>query len=248
MNADAETTNPAAPTGRFLPDYDQYPDPLGIAGLTISHFDVGDVLGAGALHRVARLVAADDDRRDEQPQLVDLAGVEERAGQARAALQQQRLHAAIAELLERVADPLCVGRTLDADHLDAGRLERLGGCAVRGARDDDDRRHVAGGLHERRVERQPRGRVEHDAVGLAVDVRTGDATTVDLTKSKKRLTNSPGSCSVPTNWMPYSLICPEAGYNRVPRSNRLPSLNIEMRSNSDTSIPMNGSSAELAKS
>src|SRR5215208_7448902 len=39
---------------------------------------VGDPLDALALQRVARRAAAEDQRRDEEPQLVDLAGVEER--------------------------------------------------------------------------------------------------------------------------------------------------------------------------
>src|SRR3954452_16006554 len=50
---------------------------------------VGDVLDALALERVAVLAAAEDHRREEQPHLVDLARVEERARQMRAALEQQ---------------------------------------------------------------------------------------------------------------------------------------------------------------
>ena len=54
---------------------------------------VGDRLGALALERVARGAAAEHDRREEQADLVDLAGVEERAGQVRAALEQDRADA-----------------------------------------------------------------------------------------------------------------------------------------------------------
>ena len=50
------------------------------------------------------LRAAEHDGRDEQPQLVDLARVEERAGQMRPALQQHRGDAARAELVERASD------------------------------------------------------------------------------------------------------------------------------------------------
>src|SRR3954468_20643398 len=46
---------------------------------------IGDLLDALALERVARCAAPDQDRRQEEPDLVDLAGVEEAAGQVRAA-------------------------------------------------------------------------------------------------------------------------------------------------------------------
>src|SRR3954467_39175 len=61
---------------------------------------VGDALDATALERVARLAPADDERREGQPPLVDLPGVEERAGEMRPALEQDRRHVAVAELLE----------------------------------------------------------------------------------------------------------------------------------------------------
>ena len=47
-------------------------------------------LDALALERVARRAAAEQQRREEEAHLVDLAGVEERAGQVRAALEQDR--------------------------------------------------------------------------------------------------------------------------------------------------------------
>src|SRR5207253_2196938 len=61
---------------------------------------VGDVLDALALQRVARLTAAEHQRREEQADLVDLAGVEEGAGQVRAALQQDRGQAHVAQAVE----------------------------------------------------------------------------------------------------------------------------------------------------
>ena len=67
---------------------------------------VGDLLDALALERVAGAAAAEQQRRDEQPRLVDLAGVEERAGQVRAALEHERGDRLLerAELVERVGD------------------------------------------------------------------------------------------------------------------------------------------------
>src|SRR4051794_26549952 len=64
---------------------------------------VGDPIHASALQRVARGAAADDQRRQEQADLVDLAGVEEGARQMRAALEQDRGDVEGAELVERRA-------------------------------------------------------------------------------------------------------------------------------------------------
>src|SRR5680860_351392 len=64
---------------------------------------VRDALHALALHGGLGLAAAGQDRGDEYPRLVDLAELEEAAGQVGPALQQQRLDVARAELVE------CVG-------------------------------------------------------------------------------------------------------------------------------------------
>ena len=60
------------------------------------------------------------------------------------------------------------------DHLGAGGLERVGGEARGGPRDDDDQRHLVRAADELGVERQPRLGVEDDARRLpevAVDAR-----------------------------------------------------------------------------
>src|SRR3954469_20877363 len=93
-----------------------------------------DAVDARARNRGAGAAAAGHDRRDERVVLVDLAGVEERAGQVRTALEQHGLDVALAELLERRAHALRVGRPLHADHLDAGGLELAGGRAGGAAR------------------------------------------------------------------------------------------------------------------
>src|SRR5579859_7767389 len=61
---------------------------------------VGDVLDALALERIARAASAEQDRRHEQPHLVDLAGIQERTGELRTALEQQRGHARGTEQIE----------------------------------------------------------------------------------------------------------------------------------------------------
>src|SRR4051812_36373441 len=129
---------------------------------------VGDELHAAALERVARLAPADDQGREEQPRLVDLPGVEERAGEVRAALEQDRGHVAVAELLERRADAGVLVLAGGDEHLRARRLECAGLLARRGARDHDGQRDLRGRLDELAGEREPRERVEHHAARLAM--------------------------------------------------------------------------------
>src|SRR3954454_11129450 len=86
---------------------------------------VGDVLDALALERIARLPAAEDHRREEQPHLVDLAGVEERAGQVRPAPGRRGGNAHLAEPVERVAPPRRLVLARRHHDLRARALERL---------------------------------------------------------------------------------------------------------------------------
>src|SRR4051812_10620983 len=130
---------------------------------------VGDLLDALPLERVARGAPADEQRRQEQPDLVDLARVEERAGDVRAALEQDRRDLAVAELVERRAHPGGLVLADGDDDLGARGLQRVGLVAWRGARDDDGQRRLGAGLDELAGQRQPGERVEDDAPRLAVD-------------------------------------------------------------------------------
>ena len=105
--------------------------------------------------------------RQEQPDLVDLAGVEERPGEVRAALEQDRGDAGGAELVQRRDDARGLVLAGGHDHVDAVGLQRVGGGARRGARDDDGQRDLAGVAHQLGVERQAAQRVEHDPPRLA---------------------------------------------------------------------------------
>src|SRR3954468_3035312 len=130
---------------------------------------VGDPVDAAALQRVARGAAADDQRGEEQAHLVDLTGVEERAGQVRPALEQDRGHAERAELVERRAHAGGLVLAGGDDDLRAGGLERVGVLARRRPRDDDGQRDLRRGAHELAAQRQPGGGVEDHAARLAVD-------------------------------------------------------------------------------
>src|SRR4051794_24813668 len=121
-------------------DQDVVADLLGRVGQRTARG--ADQLEPGALDRTARLTAAGDDRRDEHAHLVDLAGVQECARQVRAALEQQRLDVARAELVERGADAGGLVLAGDGDDLGAGGRERLGAGARGGARADDDERRL----------------------------------------------------------------------------------------------------------
>ena len=110
------------------------------------------------------LRAAEHDRRDEQADLVDLAGVEERAGQVRAALEQDRGDAR-ARRAGRARSARARARSRRwrrSPRRPAASSASVAG-ARRGARDDDGQRHLGGAADELGVERQPRLGVEHDA-------------------------------------------------------------------------------------
>src|SRR5918996_4937 len=132
------------------------PDPLPFDGersLRILH-----PLRAGSGDQ--RAPAAENARCGEEPQLVDLAGVEECARQHRTSLEQNARDLAPAELRQRRADALRA-RAADDDHLDAGVTEGLDSIARGAGRGDRVR---AGRLPavmrarlERDVERRPSG-------------------------------------------------------------------------------------------
>src|SRR5215211_2098188 len=86
---------------------------------------LGDLLDAFALERISRLAPADQQRRQEQPDLVDLAGVEEGAGQMRPAFEQDRGDALVAERTERAAHARWLVLARGDDDVRAGGLERL---------------------------------------------------------------------------------------------------------------------------
>src|SRR4051812_29133452 len=122
---------------------------------------LGYLLHALALERVARRAAAEHERRDEQARLVDLACVEERAREVRAALEQNRGDRDVerAELVQRAAH---AGRLVLAggdDDVRAGHLDRVGRRARRRAGDDDRHRDLGRGLDQVGVQRQPGGGV-----------------------------------------------------------------------------------------
>src|SRR4051812_12116935 len=129
---------------------------------------LGDLLDTLALQRIARLAAADEQRREEQADLVDLARVEERAGKVRAALEQDRRHAVVAERRQRTAHARGLVLAGGDNDVRAGRLERPDLRAIRRPRHHDGERHLRGLRDELRVQRQARGRVEHDAPRLMV--------------------------------------------------------------------------------
>src|SRR5918998_5035272 len=129
---------------------------------------LGDPLDPLALQRIAGAGAAEHHRGDEQPDLVDLAGVEEGARQVRAALEQDRGQPAGAELGERVAHTGRLVLPRGHDHVRARRLQGVGGGALGGAADHDGQGQVRRAAQQRRVDREPGLGVEHDPAGLAV--------------------------------------------------------------------------------
>src|SRR5579875_4092593 len=127
----------------------------------------GDPLDALALQRIAGRPASEDHRRQKQGDLVDLPRVQERAGQMRAPLQQQRRDPRSAQLLQRRDHARGLVLARGDDHLGSVGGERAGRRARRGARDDDDQRHRARVAQQARLQRQPRERVEHHPPRLA---------------------------------------------------------------------------------
>ena len=106
--------------------------------------------------------AAQEDRRDEQAKLVDLAGVDERAGEPGAALDQERGDLAPPELGQRrdhAGDRIAV----DDEDVHSGIAERIDplGRSVGGGDQKDGR--LGGARDHRRVGGQAGGRVEDDA-------------------------------------------------------------------------------------
>src|SRR5829696_9499789 len=101
---------------------------------------LGDALDPLPLQRVARGGAADDHRGDEQADLVDLAGVEERAGQVGPALEQDRGQPGGAELHERVLHTGGLVLARGDDDVGAGGLQAVRGAA--GGRAPDDHREL----------------------------------------------------------------------------------------------------------
>src|SRR3954470_21043111 len=128
---------------------------------------LGDGLDALGLDRVARGLAAEEQRRDEEPQLVDLVGVEESAGELRSPLEQDGGDALLPEPVEGAGHAGTGVRARGEDDLGAGGGERLGVGPRRGAGHDDGERRVGRGLDELRRERQAGGGVEDDAARLA---------------------------------------------------------------------------------
>ena len=92
-------------------------------------------------------------------------------GEVRAALEQHRGDRRVerAELVERRAHAGGLVLAGGDDDLGAGVLERVGVRAPRGARDDDDERHLVGGRDELRVQGQAPGGVEDHAPRLVAD-------------------------------------------------------------------------------
>ena len=74
----------------------------------------------------SRGAAAEQQRREEQPQFVDLARVEERPGEVRPALEQHRADAHRAELVEPRAHARGLVFARRDQHLHAGRFEPVG--------------------------------------------------------------------------------------------------------------------------
>src|SRR6266540_5184682 len=138
----------------------------------------GDLPCARAFGKRPGARAPDHDRSDEQAQLVDLARVQEGAGERGAALEEHARDVAASQLGQPGQHP--VPRFSVADHdPDAGRLQGAHTILGRGGRGDYEQRRLADRTGEVRLQRQPRMGVEHDARGLAKRYR--------LTRGEQRI-------------------------------------------------------------
>src|ERR1044072_1258162 len=124
-------------------------------------------VGVDGGHPVA---AAEQDRGDEHPRLVDRSGLHENERKGASTLEKERGDAAAAEAGEGGVDSVGNG------NLDAGLAQRgrLTGVGLR--RGDDQHRRLVEGLRQLRVEGQARPAIEDDAGGVAgqVDVARGE--------------------------------------------------------------------------
>src|SRR6185312_6135165 len=140
-------------------------DPLALE--VLGAYCVGDLLGALALERVAGGAPSEDERREEQTDLVDLAGVEERSGEAGAALEQDRADPGGAELVKRRDHAGGLVFAGGHDHVGAVGLQRVGGGARRRTGHDHRQQDLTGVAHQLRVERETPQGIEHDPSRLA---------------------------------------------------------------------------------
>src|SRR5438874_2694873 len=106
-----------------------------------------DVLDPLALQRIAR-GTAQQQRCEEQPQLVDLARIQKRPRQARTTLQHRARDPHRAELIERRAHTRRLVLAGGHEHLRAGRFQRVGVGVRGGARHHHGERHLAGRDHQ----------------------------------------------------------------------------------------------------
>src|SRR3954447_19655007 len=130
---------------------------------------VVDQLDALGLDRRLGVAPSGDERRHEEPGLIHLACLEEDACQVGAALEEDGLHIAVAELVERTAQ---TGRLVLArhdDHLDARHAERVGSDSLGRTRADQDHGNVRGAAHQLAVQGQARLGVEDHPAWLASD-------------------------------------------------------------------------------
>src|SRR4029453_8349788 len=108
-------------------------------------------------------------RRDEEPQLVDLAGVEERPRQVGTAFEQDALDPQLSQLVEPVLCPLVLASSDRCHDLGAGGPQGIRRCTGSHPRDDDDQRHLVASSNEIALEWEPRLRVERDTSWLTSD-------------------------------------------------------------------------------